>query len=141
MVPTEEARYLSQQGTAYCCIYHGQLLLPGFLLLQEPSSYVTGAINFNKKNLTIMSSLIQVDDNQSSDVLLSIWECDKVYRRGAFGYKDCWSCRFCGNEYNICNSTKPLLHLTRSGGHSIVQWRGEIIPNNWFQLKALKEKK
>ena len=30
-----------------------------------------------------MSSLTQDDRHQSSDVILSIWECDKVDRRGA----------------------------------------------------------
>ena len=30
-----------------------------------------------------MSSVAQGDDNQSSDVLLSFWECDKFGRRGS----------------------------------------------------------
>ena len=44
----------------------------GFILLTEPSSCVPGDINCNKEDLTIMSSLTQDDDNQSSDVLLYI---------------------------------------------------------------------
>ena len=75
-----------------------------------------------------MSSVTQDDVNQSSDVLVSIWECGKVDRRGAKGNKDRWHYGFCGNEYNICNFTKALMILTRSGGHSILRCRGEIIP-------------
>ena len=37
-----------------------------------------------------MSSLTQDDDNQSSDVLLSIWECDKVDRREEKGNEERW---------------------------------------------------
>ena len=65
----------------YCCVYHVQLFLPGFILLTEPSSCVKGAINCNKEDLEIMSSLTQYDDHQSRDVLLSIWDCDKVDMR------------------------------------------------------------
>ena len=78
------------------------------------------------------------DDHQISDVLLSIWWCDKVDRRGEKGNKDTWYCGFCGNEYNIWNSTKTLIHLTRSGGHIIAQCRGEILPRYQHQFKALK---
>ena len=35
-----------------------------------------------------MSSLTQDDDNQSSNVLLYIWECDKVDRRVAKGNEE-----------------------------------------------------
>ena len=66
-----------------------------------------------------MSSVTQDDDHQSSDVLLLNWECDKVDRRRAKGNKERWYCGFCGNPYNIWNSTKALMHLTGSGGHSI----------------------
>ena len=75
-----------------------------------------------------MSSLIQYDDHQSSDVLLSIWECDKVDRRGAKCNKYRWYCGFCGNYYNTWNSTKALMHLNRSGDHSISQCRVDILP-------------
>ena len=51
---------------------------PSFLLLPESFSCVPGAINCNKDYLTIMSNSTQDDDHQSSDVLLSVWECDKV---------------------------------------------------------------
>ena len=40
--------------------------------------------------MAIISSLTQYDDNQSSDVLLAIWECDKVDRRGEKGNKEFW---------------------------------------------------
>ena len=76
----------------YCCVYHGQLFLPGFILLIEPYSCVPGAINCNKANLKIMPSSTQDDDHQSSDVLLYILECDKVDRRGAKGNKERWHC-------------------------------------------------
>ena len=85
----------------YCCVSHGQLFLPGFLLLIEPYYCVTGAINYNKEDLKIMSSLTQDDDHQRSDVILSIWGCDKVDRRGLKGNKYHWYCGFYGNEYNI----------------------------------------
>ena len=74
---------MSQQGMGYYCVYHGQLFLNGFLLLTEPSYFVPVAINYNKEDLEIMSSLTQDDDHKSSDFLLSVWECDKVDRRGA----------------------------------------------------------
>ena len=45
-----------------------------------------------------MSSVTQDDHHQSSDVLLSIWECDKVDRRGAKGDKERCYCGFCGND-------------------------------------------
>ena len=69
---------ISQQGMEYGCVYHGHMFLSGFLLLTEPSSFVTGATNYNKEYLTIMSSVTQDYDHQSSDVLLPIWKCDKV---------------------------------------------------------------
>ena len=75
-----------------------------------------------------MPSLTQDDDNQSSDVLLFISECDKVYSRGAKGNKENWYFELCINEYNIWNSTKALMHLIISGGPSIAQCRGEILP-------------
>ena len=59
-------------------------------LLTEPYYCVTGAINFNKEDLTIMSGVTQDDDHQRSDVILSIWECDKVDRRGEKDNKECW---------------------------------------------------
>ena len=76
-----------------------------------------------------MSSVTQDDDHQRSDVILSIWECDNVYRRAAKGNKERWYCGLCGNEYNMWISTKELMHLTRSGGHIIYLCRGDIIPN------------
>ena len=85
VVPTVQVRLLSLWGMDYCCVYHGQLFLPIFLLLTEPYYSVTGAIKFNKEDLTIISSLNQYDDHQISDVILSIWECDKVDRSGARG--------------------------------------------------------
>ena len=33
VVPAAEVRLLSQQGMDYCCVYHGEMFLPGFLLL------------------------------------------------------------------------------------------------------------
>ena len=54
--------------------------------------------------MEIMSSVTQDGDLKSSDVLLSIWLCDKVYRRVAKGNKERWYYGFCGNEYNIWNS-------------------------------------
>ena len=106
VVPISEVRLLYQQGMDYCCVYDGQLFLPVFILLPEPYSCFPGVTNCNKKDLTIMSSVTQDDDNQSSDALLSIWECDKVDRRGSKGNKDRGYCGFCGNEYNIGNSKK-----------------------------------
>ena len=117
VVLTAEVRLLSQQVMDYCCVYHGQLFLPGFCLLTESSSFVPGAINCNKEDMEIMSSITQYDDHQSSDFLLSIWDCDKFVRRVSKGNKERWYCGFCGNEYNIWNSTKSLMHLTRSSGH------------------------
>ena len=81
-----------------------------------------------------MSSVTQDDYHQSSNVLLSIWDCDK-------GNKEHWYCVFCGNEYNLWNSTKSLVHLTISGGYRISKCRGEILPKYQHQFKALKEKK
>ena len=72
MVPTAEVGVLYQLGMDYCCVYHGQLSLPEFLLLTETSLCVPGDINCNKEDMTIMSSVTQDDDDQSSDVLLSI---------------------------------------------------------------------
>ena len=36
---------------------------------------------------------------------------------------------------------KALIHLTRSGVHSIFQFKGEILPKYQYQFKALKENK
>ena len=47
--------------------------------------------------MTIISSITQDDDHQISDVLLSIWECDKVDRRVSKGNKERWYCGFYGN--------------------------------------------
>ena len=85
-----------------------------------------------------MSSVTHDDDHHISDVLLSIWECDKVDRRGANVNKERWHCGFCENEYNRWNSTKALMHLNRSGGHIIALFRGDILPNYQHQFKALK---
>ena len=122
-------RLLSQQGMDYCCVYHGQLFLPRFILLTKLSSCVPGDINCNNKGLTIMSSVTQDGDHQSNAVLLSNWECNKVDRRVEKGNKKRCYCGLCGNEYNIWNSTKTLMHLTRSGGHSISRCRGDILPS------------
>ena len=138
VVPTADVILLSEQGMDYCCVYLGQLFLPGFILLTETSSCVPGAINWNKLGLTIMSSLTQYDDNQISDVLLSIWGCDKVDKRISKGNKECWYCGFCGNEYNIWNSKKSFMHLNRSGGHNIVRCRGGILSKYQLKFKALK---
>ena len=141
MVPTAEVRLLSQQGMVYCFIYHGQLFLPGFIPLTESSSCVPGAINCNKENMTIMSSFIQYYDHKVSDVLLSILGCDKFDRRGAKGNIEHWYCGLCGNWYNIWNSAKASMHMTRSGDHIIAWCRGEILSKYQRQFKALKEKK
>ena len=69
----------------YCCVYHGQLFLPSFLLLTESSFCAPGDINYNKEALTIMSIVTQDDDHQIRDFLLLIWECDNVGRMGAKG--------------------------------------------------------
>ena len=66
-----------------------------------------------------MSSLTKDYDNQSSNFILLIWGCGKVDRRVIKGNKDRWYCGLCGNEYNIWNYTKALMHMTGSGGHSI----------------------
>ena len=63
------------------------MFLPIFLLLTEYYFYVTGPINCNKEDLTTMSSVTQDDDHQSSDIVLYIWECEKVDRRGEMGIK------------------------------------------------------
>ena len=57
VVPTAEVIMLSQQRMDHCCVYYGQMFIPGFLLLTEPSSCVPVAINCNKEDLSIMSSL------------------------------------------------------------------------------------
>ena len=101
LVPTAEVRLISQRGIYYYCVYHIQLFLPSFLLLTEPSSCVPGAINYNKEDLKIVSSVTQYDDHQSSDFLLLVRKCDKVDRRGAKGNKERWFCGFCVNKYNI----------------------------------------
>ena len=119
VVPTSEVILRSQRGMYYCYVYHSHIFLPVFILLTEPSSCVPGAINYNKEDLTIMLSFTQDNDHQISDVLLSIWGRDKVDRRGENGNKERWYCGFCVNEYNICNSKKALIHLTRSGVHII----------------------
>ena len=49
----------------------------------------------------------------------TFWEYYKVDRRVAEGNKECCYCGFCGNEYNIWNSKKSLMHLTKSGDHII----------------------
>ena len=69
-----------------------------------------------------MSSLTQDDDNQSSDVLLLIWECDKVDRRGSKGNKESYYWGFLINKYNVWKYTNALTKLTRSGGHIIAQY-------------------
>ena len=84
-----------------------------------------------------MSSLTQDYDHEISDIFLSIWECDEVARRIAKGNKEFWYCQFCGNEYNIWNSTKALMHLTTSGGHSIARFIDDILPKYQRQFKAL----
>ena len=61
--------------------------------------------------------------------------------RGAKENKDLWYCGFCGNSYNIWNSTKAVMHLTRSCGHSISRCRGDILPKYQRQFRSLKEKK
>ena len=66
-----------------CCAYHVQMILPGFLLIIEPFSFVPGVINCNKEDMTIITGLIKEGDHKSSDVILSVWESDKVDRRGA----------------------------------------------------------
>ena len=114
---------------------------PSFLLLPESFYCVPGAINCNKDDLKIMSNFTQDDDHQSSNVLLSVWECDKFDRKGAKGNKEFWCCGLCRNEYNIGNSTKALMHLTRFGSHSIARCRGDILPKYQCQPKSLKEKK
>ena len=128
VVPTSEVRLLSQREMAYCCVYHGQLFLPGFHLLTESYSCVTVSTNYNKEDLKIMSSLIQYDFNQKSDVILLILECDTFNRRWAKGNKERWYCGWCRNEYNIWNFKKKLMHLTRSGSQSISLCRYEILP-------------
>ena len=85
VLPTAEVRIFSQRGMGYCCVYHGQLILPKLLLLTETSSFDLGAINCRKEDLKIMSSLTQYDHHQISDVLLSIRVCGKVNRRVATG--------------------------------------------------------
>ena len=88
-----------------------------------------------------MSSLTQDDDHQSSNVLLSIWECDKVDRRVSKGNKQLWYYGFYGNKYNIWNSTKEWIYLTISGRHRIDRHRGDILPKYQHHFKALKENK
>ena len=51
-----------------------------------------------------MSSVTQDYDHQSSDIILLVWECDKVDKMGAKGNKERWYCGFCVNEYTIWNS-------------------------------------
>ena len=55
------------------------------------------------------------------------------------GNKELWYCGLCGNDYNIWNSTKSLMHLTRSGSHIIALCIGDIIPKYQRHFKALKE--
>ena len=73
MLPKAEVRPPPQRVMGYYCVYHGQFFLPGFLLLTQPASFVTGDINCKNKDMTIMSSLTQYYDHQISDVILSIW--------------------------------------------------------------------
>ena len=141
VVPAAEVILLSKPVMDYFCVYNGQLFIPVFILLTENYSCVTGYINCNKEDMTIMSGINKDDDNKRSDVILSIWECDKVDRRASKGNKERWYCGFYGNEFNICNSTKSLMQLTRSGGPRIYRCRGEIIPKYQRQFKALKKKK
>ena len=85
VAPTAEVILISQKVMAYCCVYCGQLFLPGFLLLTEPTFSVPGVINCNKEDLTIMSSLTQYDYHQSSNVLLlfgSVIRLIRGYKRG-----------------------------------------------------------
>ena len=114
------------------------MFLPGFILLKEYYSCVPGDINRNKDYMIIMSSVTQDDDYQSSDVILLIWESEKVDRRGSKGNKERWYCGLYGNEYNIWNSTKALNHLSITGGPNIARCRGDIIPKYQLQFKALK---
>ena len=139
MVPTLEMGLFSQQGMDHSCVSHGQLFIPGFILLKEPYSCITGAINYNKEDLEIMSSITQYDDHKSNDVQLFILECDKFDRRGEMGNKERWYCGLCGNEYNIWSSTKSLMHLTTAIGHKISRCRGEILPKYQCHFKALKK--
>ena len=50
-----------------------------------------------KEHMTVISSVNQDDDHQSSDVLPSVWYCDKVDSRLAKGNKERWYCGFCVN--------------------------------------------
>ena len=88
-----------------------------------------------------ISSLTQDDDHKSSGFILLIWECGKVDRRVAKGNKELWYFGLYRNKYNIWNSTKSFMQLTRSGGHRISRCRGEILPKYQRQFKALKENK
>ena len=88
-----------------------------------------------------MSSVTQYDDNKSSDVLLPIWDCDKVDRRGAKENKELWYCGYCVNDYNIWNHIKALVQLTISGGRRTSRCRGEILSKYQRKFKALKENK
>ena len=76
----------------YCCVYHGQLFLPGFLLLTETSSCVPGASNCNKEDMTIMSSVTQ--DDIIKTVMLS-------FRFGSVT-------RLIGGEQRVINSTSTV---------------------------------
>ena len=58
------------------------------------------------EDMTIMTNLTQYYYHQRSDVLLSIWERDKVDRRGEKWNKERWYCGFYVNEYNMWNSKK-----------------------------------
>ena len=71
VVPTAEVRLVSQRGMDYFCVYHNHMFLPGFLLLIETSYCVPGAINCNKEDVKMMSSIIQDYDHQSSG--FSFW--------------------------------------------------------------------
>ena len=106
VLPISEIRLLSQRGMAYCCVSHSQLFLTGFILLTKPPSCVPGSINCNMEDLTTISSLTQDDYHQRIDVILFIWECDKVDMRGGRGNKERWYCGLCGNEHNIWNYKK-----------------------------------
>ena len=106
-----------QRGMDYGCVYQSQLFFPVFLLLTEAYFCIPGDINCNKEDMMIMSSVTQDDDDQISNVLLSIRECDKVNSRGEKGNKERWYCGLCGNDNNIWNFTKELIHLTISSGH------------------------
>ena len=130
VIPTSEVILLSQRDLDYCCVYHGQLFLPGFLL-QKNTILVL-------QELSTATSRIRQSCQVSLKTTIIKSECDKVDRRKAKGNKERWYCGFFGNEYIIWNSTKALIHLSRSGGQSIARCRGNILTKYQRQFKALK---